>query len=474
MVPKSVIRQLRRVVGRQNVLDAPGDVLTYEYDASTLFKAKPDVVVLPRSTEDVACIVKLCKQYGIPFLARGAGTGLSGGALATAGGVILELSRMNHILKINTQNRTALVEVGLVNLELSLQLAPFGFHFAPDPASQISCTIGGNVAENAGGPHCLKYGTTVNHILGLKVVLPDGEIVNLGGECLDAPGYDLVGVFVGSEGTLGIATEALVKIQRLPEAVETLLAVFDSMEVAGQAASGIIAAGIIPTAMEMIDRRTIEIIESSPTLRAGYPSIAAAVLVVELDGLREEVELSTRKVLAVFRDCGALETKRAQNEVERAQLWKGRKGAYGAMGRLAPSLYLFDVVVPRTKLPEVLRRITEIEQQMGLRIANFFHAGDGNLHPIIAFNRYNRQEVEQVLKAGEEILALAVAVGGTITGEHGVGMEKSDFMHLIFNDHDLDAMRKVKRVFDPRGLCNPGKIFPSKKSSEREGTKART
>ncbi|PYM57585.1 MAG: FAD-binding oxidoreductase [Candidatus Rokuibacteriota bacterium] len=450
------------IVGPDGVLSEPDELLVYESDGLTLFRALADVVVFPRSTEEVAAAVRLANAEGLPFVARGAGTGLAGGCLPAEGGVVIALTRMNRILEIDYANQLAVVEPGLVNLHLSEALQSRGFYYAPDPSSQLACTIGGNVANNSGGPHTLKYGVTTNHVLGLEVVLPDGEVVWLGGKVRDPQGYDLVGVFVGSEGTFGIATKVVVRIVRRPEAVRTLLAVFDRLDRASQTVAAITARGLTPAALEMIDQLTIQAVEDA--YGAGYPRDAAAALLIELDGLSVGLDEEVERVMAACRDSGARQVRLARDERERQLLWKGRKAAFGAFGRISPAYMVMDGVIPRTRLPEVLRSVEEIARTHGLRVGNVFHAGDGNLHPNILYDPRIAGEVERVLAAGAAIMKACVDVGGSISGEHGIGLEKRDFMPWIFSEADLRAMAAVKAAFNPTGRCNPGKVFPTAKS----------
>jgi glycolate oxidase len=450
------------IVGPDGVLCEPDELLVYESDGLTLFRALADVVVFPRSTEEVAAAVRLANAEGLPFVARGAGTGLAGGCLPAEGGVVIALTRMNRILEIDYANQLAVVEPGLVNLHLSEALQSRGFYYAPDPSSQLACTIGGNVANNSGGPHTLKYGVTTNHVLGLEVVLPDGEVVWLGGKVRDPQGYDLVGVFVGSEGTFGIATKVVVRIVRRPEAVRTLLAVFDRLDRASQTVAAITARGLTPAALEMIDQLTIQAVEDA--YGAGYPRDAAAALLIELDGLSVGLDEEVERVMAACRDSGARQVRLARDERERQLLWKGRKAAFGAFGRISPAYMVMDGVIPRTRLPEVLRSVEEIARTHGLRVGNVFHAGDGNLHPNILYDPRIAGEVERVLAAGAAIMKACVDVGGSISGEHGIGLEKRDFMPWIFSEADLRAMAAVKAAFNPTGRCNPGKVFPTAKS----------
>lgn len=453
------IAALKEIVGEEDVIAEPERLLVYECDGLSIHKHPPRAVVFPESTEEVVRVVRLLRHYRIPFLARGAGTGLSGGAVALQGGVILELARMNRILEIDYENRLAVVEPGVINLMLTRAVADAGYFYAPDPSSQMACTLGGNVAENAGGPHCLKYGMTVHHVLGLEVVLPTGEVVTLGGRGADAVGYDLLGLFIGSEGTFGIATKITVRLLRRPQTVKTLLADFLTVEEASRAVSAIIAAGILPSALEMMDRATIEAVEAS-VYAAGLPTDAAAVLLIELDGLAESVHYDAERVREICRASGARQVQVARDEAERARLWAGRKGAFGALGRLSPDLMVQDAVIPRSKLPEVLPEIYRIAARYGLRMANVFHAGDGNLHPNICFDGRDADQVRRVETACREIMELCVRVGGSLTGEHGVGLDKIAYMSLVFTEEDLDAMARVRAIFDPDGLCNPGKVLP--------------
>ncbi|HXV59218.1 MAG TPA: FAD-linked oxidase C-terminal domain-containing protein [Vicinamibacteria bacterium] len=459
MLEAAFLSELAALVEPEALLVDAHHVIAYECDGSTAFKAAPDAVVLPRSTEEVARVVQCCSRARVPFVARGAGTGLSGGATPSEGGVVIALTRMNRLLELDLDNRLALCQTGIVNLEISRSVAPHGLTFAPDPSSQSACTLGGNIAENSGGPHCFKYGPTTAHVVGLRVVLPDGQIVELGGP-RETAGYDLVGLFVGSEGTFGIATEALVRLMPLPEAVKTLLAPFRSMVAACEAVSAIVARGIVPAALEMLDRRTIEVIEAG-ALAAGYPKEAEAVLLVELDGPGSGMDRMEREVQRICIECGAVSVQVARNDEERARLWLGRKSAFGAMGRLSTDLYVQDGVVPRSMLPEVLERVGEIASKHRIRVANVFHAGDGNLHPCIPYDGRDEDEKRRVLAASHEILELCVSVGGSISGEHGIGVEKADRMDLLFSPADLALMRSVRDVFNPQGLLNPGKIFPT-------------
>ena len=457
-----LIRALTDIVGPSAVVSSPEELRVYECDAYTVEKTVPVAVALPASTQQVSDVVRLCHARRIPFVPRGAGTGLSGGCLPPEGGVMIGLSRMNRVLSVDFDNRAARVEAGLVNLWLTNEVAHEGYHYAPDPSSQGACTIGGNVAENSGGPHTLKYGVTTNHVLGFRLVLPDGETLDLGGPALDASGYDLRGLVIGSEGTMGIVTEVLVRLTRNPQTCRTLLAIFDRVEDASQTVSDVIGRGIVPAALEMMDRMIISAVEEA--YHFGFPPGSEAALIVELDGLTAGIDRSAEQVMEVFRKNNARSVRLAQTEDERKLLWASRKGAFGAIGRLSPSYVTQDGVVPRTRLPEVLSRIAEIGVRHGVAVANVFHAGDGNLHPILLFDERDSDQLGRVLKASEEILKLCVEVGGTITGEHGIGVEKMNLMPLLFSPEDLSAMKRVRDVFNPDGLCNPGKVFPTSKS----------
>ena len=439
------------------------ELLVYEVDALTIHKHLPSAVVIPGSAEQVAAAVKVLAEAEIPFTPRGAGTGLSGGSLSLQGAVILELARLNRILKIDYENRLAVVETGVINLHLSQATSPHGFHYAPDPSSQMACTIGGNIAENSGGPHCLKYGMTVNHVLAVEVVLPSGEIVTLGGGGVDVPGYDLLGAFVGSEGTFGIATKATLKLTRLPQMVKTLLAEFVTVTDASRSVSEIIAAGILPAALEMIDQATIQAIENS-IFAGGFPTDVAALLIIEADGLAAGLEETVARLAEICQRNRARAVRVARDAAERDRLWAARKRAFGAMGRIKADLMVQDAVIPRSRLPEVLDEIYQIASRHQLTVANVFHAGDGNLHPNISFDGRDPDQVRRVAAASKEIMELCVGVGGSITGEHGVGMDKIESMRLIFSESDMDRMLSLRDVFNPKGLCNPGKIIPSYKT----------
>jgi glycolate oxidase subunit GlcD len=451
-----LIKNLRAIVGRENVLSEPEELLVYECDGLPQHKHPPRAVVFPTSTEETSEVLQLLAREGVSFAPRGAGTGLSGGALAIDRGVVIELARMREILKIDPENRLAVVQTGLVNAHLSRAVAPYGLYYVPDPSSQPSCTIGGNIAENAGGIHCLKYGTTTDHVAGARVVLADGAIVDLGGA---APGYDLLGVFVGSEGTFGIATEATVKLWPVPPAVRTLLADFTDVDDASRAVSAIISAGMLPAALEMMDNAIIRAVEAS-VFTAGLPTDAQAVLLVELDGIEAGIDDDALKAEKILAEHGARSVRRATDGDERKKLWAARKGAFGAVGRLSPDIMIQDAVVPRSRLPEVLAETYRISARYKLTLANVFHAGDGNLHPLICFDLRRGDDLERVRQAGREIMETCVRAGGSITGEHGVGLDKSGYLPLIFSDDDMAAMLQVRAAFDPSGLCNPGKIIP--------------
>ena len=455
-----LVREFEKLLGPASVLHRPEDLLLYEYDGS-VEKGRPNLVVFPTTSEDVSRIVKLAAKHNLPIVGRGAGTGLSGGALARTGGVMLVFARMNRILELDVENQRAVVQPGVVNYELTRAAEPHGLYFAPDPSSWKSCTIGGNVAENAGGPHTLAYGVTTNHVTALELVLPDGEIVRVGSKHGDAPGYDLTGLFVGSEGTLALVTEITVKLSRKPEAVKTLLAIFDSVDDAAETVVDITARAITPSACEMLDGWTLRAVEDY--IHAGFPMDSAAVLLIEVEGLAETVAAQAAAITEVCTGHHAREVRLARDNAERDLLWKGRKNAFGALGRLAPSNYVLDGVIPRSKLPQALRRIRQIGDQCGFQIGNIFHAGDGNLHPIVLFDPRDKQQFERALQAAAEIIRYCVEIGGALTGEHGVGMEKSELMPLLFSDVDFDLMRRVHDAFNPDSSLNPGKIFPLSK-----------
>jgi len=457
-LPASLVSELRETLGREHVITEPEQLRVYECDGLTGHRAVPELVTLPASTEEVQAVVRACHRERVPFVARGAGTGLSGGATPVAGGVVVSLARMNRILEIDLASQRVVVEPGVANLDVTRAVAADGFFYAPDPSSQQVCTIGGNVAENSGGAHCLKHGFTVHHVTGLTLVLPDAEVVELGGKALDPDGPDLLGVVVGSEGTLGIVTQITLRVVRTPQVVRTLLAGFHTMDAAGAAVSGIVAAGILPSAIEMMDRLTIEAAEYA--VSPGYPEGAGAVLIVELDGVAEQVEDDVAEVERICSDCSAFELRTAANEEDRARLWKGRKSAFAAMGRIATDYYVQDGVVPRTRLPDVLRRIEELSANHGLRVGNVFHAGDGNLHPLVLYDA-EAGETERARELAEAILDACLDAGGSLTGEHGVGMDKACSMPRMFSERDLQVFELFRRAFDPAGLCNPGKVIPT-------------
>ncbi len=459
-----LLADLRALLPPARLVTDPDALFAYECDAQTLDRARPLAAAFPETTPEVSAIVRACGRRGVPFLPRGAGTGLSGGAVAS-GSLVVSTARMTRILEIDVPNRQAWVQAGVVNVHLDKAVKPHGLHYAPDPSSQTACTLAGNVAHNSGGPHTLKYGVTANHVLGLEVVLPDGAVAWLGGPAADAPGYDLAGAFVGSEGTFGIATKVRVRLTPLPEGVRTMMAVFGSAVDASRAVTGILSRGVIPAALELIDGKVLHAVEAH--IHAGLPADAGAMLVIEVDGLTEDLEPQARAVLDACRAAGARDLRLARDEDERALLWKGRKQAFGALGRIAPNYYTHDGVIPRTKLPEALAEIGRIEERHGLPIANVFHAGDGNLHPVILYDERAPGVMERVRAAGEEILRLVARLGGALSGEHGVGLEKLAYMRDFFAEEDLREMRRLRGVFDPRGLCNPGKAVPPPAGAER-------
>ena len=453
--------ELRRLLPREAVIADPASLSVYECDALSAYRQPPKVVVLPRTAEEVRAILRLCHRLRVPIVARGAGTGLSGGALPHAEGVLLSLTRLNRILNVDPVNRTATVEPGVRNTEISEAAAPHGLYYAPDPSSQIACTIGGNVAENSGGVHCLKYGLTLNNLLALTVMTIEGECLELGGRALDAPGYDLLALMTGSEGLLGIVTSVTVKLLPQPQAAQVLLAAFKRVEDAGNGAAAVIAAGIIPAGLEMMDRLAIEAAEDF--VHAGYPLDAAALLLCEIDGHPAEIEAELPRVAEVLKAQGATEVHVARDESERQRFWTGRKAAFPAIGRIAPDYYCMDGTIPRRQLATVLSRISALSQEFGLAVANVFHAGDGNLHPLILYDANAPGQLERAEAFGGKILEVCVEAGGTITGEHGVGVEKLNQMCVQFNAEELEQFHAVKRAFDPDGLLNPGKAIPTLK-----------
>ncbi|WP_211942006.1 glycolate oxidase subunit GlcD [Cylindrospermopsis raciborskii] len=467
---KPIIKEFIAVLGEKGVVQRKEELITYECDGLTSYRQRPAVAVLPRTTEQVAAVVKICNRYSIPFVARGSGTGLSGGALPLENSVLIVTSLMRQILKIDLENQRVIVQPGIINSWVTQAVSGAGFYFAPDPSSQIICSIGGNIAENSGGVHCLKYGVTTNHVLGLKIVLPDGSITDLGGQIPEMPGYDLTGVFVGSEGTLGIATEITLKILKTAESICVLLADFTSVEAAAASVSDIVSAGIIPGGMEMMDNISINAVEDVVATNC-YPRDAAAILLVEVDGLAVEVNANKQKVTDICLKNGARNITAASDPETRLKLWKGRKAAFAAAGHISPDYYVQDGVIPRTQLPYVLTEIEALSQKYGYRIANVFHAGDGNLHPLILFDNSIPGELEKVEEVGGEILKLCVKVGGSISGEHGIGADKKCYMPDMFSDTDLETMQWVREVFNPQSLANPGKIFPTPRTCG-EGAKA--
>ena len=469
MTEKSFIEELKEIVGIEDVISHPDDLLVYEYDGSVDSNI-PLAVVFPSSALEVSQILKTTHARGIPVVGRGSGTGLSGGAIAPNGGIQIAFTKMTQILEVNVQNRTATVEPGVINLDLDNHVRELGLRYAPDPSSQRACSIGGNIAENAGGPHCLAYGTTTNHVLEIESVLEDGTIVKLGGQSRDVPGYDLRGVFVGSEGTFGIATKITVRLLPLPEMVKTFLGIFPDIESACTAVSAVIGHGIVPAALEMIDALSIKAVQS--VTDAGFPDDAGAVLLVELEGLIEEVEEVTERVESSLWDTGAKNVLIAEAPEDRERLWVGRKTAFGAFGTIAPNYYLVDGVVPRTRLTQVLKKVGEIGERYGITIANVFHAGDGNLHPCMLFDERESGVLERAMKAASEMMEYCVEVGGTLSGEHGIGLEKKEYMPLVFNEIDLSQMKKARDAFAPNNLLNPGKIFPDGESHPIEAHRA--
>ena len=458
-LPIHVIEKLQKQLGSERLLTASSDLLVYECDGFVIEKNSPDVVAFPRDTDDVVQIVKICHSAGVPFLPRGAGTSLAGGCLPVGGGVMIVLTRMNQILDINIRDRYAVVQPGVVNLHLTRELQGTGYHYAPDPSSQGACTIGGNVATNSGGPHTLKYGVTTNHVLGLEVVLANGEVVQLGGPAEDAPGLDLVGTIVGSEGTLAIATKVWVRLTRDAQGWRTMLGVFESVEDATYAISSIISAGIVPAALEMMDHGIVTALEEA--FKFGFPLDAEAVLLIEVDGLEAGLDFQRDQIIELCEKNGAREVRVARDAAERQKLWKCRKQAFGAIGRLSPSYCTQDGVVPRTQLPHILKQITKIGKQYDVRIVNVFHAGDGNLHPILLFDERDSQQVKKVLAASGEILDACLDCGGSVTGEHGIGVEKINFMTKMFSDDDLAAMARLREAFNPDNLLSPHKMLPT-------------
>lgn len=455
----SLVDELRDIVGSDGVLSAHSELVVYECDGFVIEKNSPDIVVFPRTTEQVAEIVKLCNRHDVPLVPRGAGTSLAGGCLPVGGGVMIVFTRMKEILEINLRDRYAVVEPGVVNVWLTRALRGSGYHYAPDPSSQGACTIGGNVATNSGGPHTLKYGVTVNHVLGVEAVMPDGRVLQFGGPHEDTPGLDLVGTLVGSEGTLAIVTKVWVRLTPDPQGYRTMLGVFNSVDDATQAISDIIGAGIIPAALEMLDQGIVGALEDA--FQFGFPLDAEALLLIEVDGLEAGLDKQRDQIVEICRAAGAREVRQATDAKERQKLWKCRKQAFGAIGRLSPSYCTQDGVVPRTKVPYILKRIREIGEKYGIRIVNVFHAGDGNLHPVLLFDERDADQTQRVLVASGEILDECIACGGSVTGEHGIGVEKISFMHKLFSADDLEAMDRLRIAFNPAGNLSPGKMLPT-------------
>jgi glycolate oxidase subunit GlcD len=460
-----LIARLKEIVDPEYVLTSKMDLALYSYDAS-LEKAMPDVVVLPNSTEEVSQIMALAYKEKVPILGRGSGTNLTGGTIPSKGGIVVHFSRMDRILNIDIPNRTVTAEPGVITLDLQTEVLKHGFVYQPDPASQKVSTLGGNVGENSGGPHCLKYGVTSNHVQGLEVVLNDGTVITTGGESRDNPGFDITALVVGSEGTVGLVTKMILKLERAPEAVKTMMAIYDTIEDGANTVSAIIAEGIVPATLEMMDNTVMRAVEE--TIKVGYPLDAAAVLIIELDGMPEGMDEKAAKIMEICKRNNVREVKLAKDEAERAVLWAGRKGAFGSVGQVRPSYLCCDGTVPRTKLPEVLSQVIEVGKKYQLPIGNVFHAGDGNLHPLIMFDERDEDELKRVLKASSEILKLCADAGGTISGEHGVGLEKLHETHFIFSEADLELERIIKRAFDPEGILNPGKMIPARDAERQE------
>lgn len=455
-----IVRDFIRALGADQVIRRKEELLVYECDGLTSYRQRPAVVVLPRTTEQVAAAVKICHRYQVPFVPRGAGTGLSGGALPLEDAVLIVTATLRQILEVDLENQRVVVQPGVINNWVTQAVSGAGFYYAPDPSSQTVCSVGGNIAENSGGVHCLKYGVTTNHVLGLKLVLPDGEIVEIGGKVSDVPGYDLTGLFVGSEGTLGIATEITLRILKAPESIQVLLADFTSVEAAGETVSDIISAGIIPAGLEMMDNFSINAVEDVVATNC-YPRDATAILLIEIDGLPAEVAANCDRISALCFQNGARNVTSASDPEERLRLWKGRKAAFAAMGKLSPDYYVQDGVIPRTQLPYVLREIEALGEKHGYRVANVFHAGDGNLHPLILYNNSVPGQLEAVEELGGDILKLCVQVGGSLSGEHGIGADKRCYMPAMFSETDLETMQWVRHTFNPDGLANPTKLFPT-------------
>lgn len=459
VITPDFLQQLAQIVGPSRLLSSKDELLVYECDGYVVEKNVPDVVVFPENANEVLAIVRACVTHDVPFVPRGAGTSLAGGCLPVGGGVMIALTKMRQIIEINLRDRYAIVEPGVVNLNLTRALAGSGFHYAPDPSSQGACTLGGNVATNSGGPHTLKYGVTVNHVIGVEFVTPEGELRRLGGPLGRGNGFDFTGLFVGSEGTFGVVTKIWVKITRNPAAYRTMLAIFDSVDDCTQAISNIIGAGIVPAALEMMDKGIVGALEEA--FHFGFPLDAEAVLLIEVDGLEVAVDAEAETITRLCNETGAREVRLSQTEEERALLWKCRKQAFGAIGRLSPSYCTQDGVVPRTKLPEILRFIANVSERHDIQVVNVFHAGDGNLHPILLFDERDAEQVKRVMAASDEILGKCIDLGGSVTGEHGIGVEKISFMNRLFTDEDLRVMEDVRKIFNPEGRCSPGKLLPT-------------
>ncbi len=463
---EELISELVKIVGKEDVFASRRDVLVYEYD-STPEAFEPEVVAFPANAEEASAVVKLAARGGKAVVARGAGTNVSGGTLPLEGGIVLGCSRMTNIREIDTANERAVVEPGIINLELQNILAPLGYLYAPDPASQKVSTLGGNIGENSGGPHCLKYGVTTNHVYGLEVVLANGDIIHTGGKVEDNPGYDLTGLLVASEGTLGIVTSMILRLMRVPEAIKTMLAIFDTLEDSGNAVSDIIAEGIIPATLEIMDKTITWAVENS--YHSGYPLDAEGILIIELDGLKDGQERQAERIVEICKKNHVREIKVAQTEAERNTLWAGRRGAFGAVARVAPMYSVQDGAVPRTRLSETMLKVVEIAEKHKVKVGTVAHAGDGNLHPLIMYDPKDKEEVERVHKAGKEILKLCIDMGGTLTGEHGIGFEKQDSMHLQFGPDELSTMALIKKTFDPNNMLNPNKILPGEQAASGTG-----
>jgi glycolate oxidase len=462
MEREGMIRKLEKIVGKEDVMTSEMELQLYGYDAS-LVRGRPDCIVMPSSTEEVSRVVKYAHENGIPVVARGAGTNLSGGSVPTKGGIAMLFTRMNRVLEVDVENQRVVVEPGAITLDIKGVIGKVGYLYQPDPSSEKASTIAGNLSENSGGAHCFKYGVTSNHILGAEVVLSDGEVIEVGGKSLDNPGFDLMGLIVGSEGTLGIVTKMILRMMPKTEAVKTLLAIYNTIEDGANTVTGIVKAGIIPATLEMMDNLTIKAVEAA--YHVGFPEDAAAILLIELDGLKDGMERLADQVIEVCKQNNVREVRVAKNDAEREKIWAGRKGAFGAVGRLRPNYLVNDGTVPRTKLPETLSKVVEIGKKYNLPIANVFHAGDGNLHPLILFDERDKDELARVHKAAFEIMQLCADMGGTISGEHGIGVEKLAAMPFIFSPRDIAAMRNVKLAFDPEDIYNPGKLIPVEKAA---------